>query len=321
MIPTRHPFTLTREKTALLVIDMQDKFAPAIPEFDRLTANTVRCILTCQMFSMPVFVSEQYPQGLGNTVSVIRQQFSLLDVIEKTEFSCAGVPQFQRLLNEHKPDTVIITGVETHVCVNQTVLDLIALGIKVHVVADACGSRHTLDHQIALAKMEKAGALIDTTEMVLFELAQKAGTESFKNIQRMVKAKFSPAPVVTHNEIPDKKGEDPLVSAVESAAETSEAAPLGMGEKIVDQEIAHVQETAEALEVQNADPVESASVNPDNAIDTESNSEVADLGIDLDALLGDVTSDGAPVKELTVEEENDALDLSGLDKLLETDSK
>jgi nicotinamidase-related amidase len=184
----KHKHTLTKSKTALLVIDVQDKFAPVIPEFDNLVTNVTRLVLTFEMFKMPVVVTEQYPEGLGNTVEKIEDQFTVLEVVEKMELAATENGQFMEKINASGCDTFVVCGIETHVCINQTVLGLLAMGKTVHVVADAVGSRHSIDHETGLRKMENAGALIATTEMVMFELAERAGTDSFKNIQTMVKA-------------------------------------------------------------------------------------------------------------------------------------
>jgi nicotinamidase-related amidase len=184
----KHPYTLSRTKTGLLIIDVQEKFGPAIPDFQTLVMNATKLVLTFQMFKMPILVTEQYPKGLGRTVEKVRRQFPLLEVIEKVEFSCTQVPQFWDTLHPLNLEALVVCGVETHVCINQTTLGLLQRGYRVHVVADAVGSRTRFDHDIALRKMEKAGAILSTTEICLFELAEKAGTESFKNIQRMVKA-------------------------------------------------------------------------------------------------------------------------------------
>lgn len=183
----RHPHTLTRTDTALLIIDVQEKFQPAIPGFTEIVENIVRLTLTFQMFKMPILVTEQYPRGLGNTVSVLKNQFNLLETVEKIEFSCVQNKSFADKLRASGLKTFVVCGVESHVCVNQTVLDLAQMGHSVHVVADAIGSRHELDHNMALKKMFGAGAVPASTEMVLFELAERAGTQSFKNIQRMVR--------------------------------------------------------------------------------------------------------------------------------------
>lgn len=185
----KHPHTVARTKTGLIVVDLQEKFRPAIGGFEGIVENAVRLILTFQMFKMPILVTEQYPRGLGSTVGKVRSQFSLLEVIEKMELACGENAEFRARMGALALETVVVCGIETHVCINQTVLGLVQAGMNVHVVSDAVGSRKTGDHECALEKMRQAGAIVDTTEIVLFELAEKAGTQSFKNIQTMVKGR------------------------------------------------------------------------------------------------------------------------------------
>ena len=153
----RHPLILTRQSTGLLIIDVQDKFKPVIPDIDDVVENITKLILAFQMYEMPVIVTEQYPKGLGNTIEIIEEQFKFIEIIEKLSFSCCGEPEFVKQMEKLSLKTVVVTGVETHVCVNQTVLDLLHAGYRVHVIADAVSSRHKTDYEIALRKMEKAG--------------------------------------------------------------------------------------------------------------------------------------------------------------------
>jgi hypothetical protein len=145
-------------------------------------------VLTFEMFNMPVIVTEQYPEGLGETVEKIGKLFTMLEVVEKLELAATDNAHFMEKINSLGCDTFVVCGIETHVCVNQTVLGLCAMGKTVHVVADAVAARHAIDHSTGLRKMENAGALLTTAETVMFELAERAGTDSFKNIQTMVKA-------------------------------------------------------------------------------------------------------------------------------------
>jgi nicotinamidase-related amidase len=222
----KHKHTLTKSKTALLVIDVQDKFAPAIPDFDNLVTNVTRLVLTFEMFKMPIVVTEQYPEGLGNTVEKIEELFTVLEVVEKMELAATDNGQFMEKVNKLGCDSFVVCGIETHVCVNQTVLGLLALGKTVHVVADAAGSRHSFDHSTGLRKMENAGALVTSTEMVMFELADRGGTESFKNIQTMVKgskmkgqaAQKAGKKAVQQKESAEKKAEQPTADTISVAA-------------------------------------------------------------------------------------------------------
>jgi nicotinamidase-related amidase len=214
----KHKHTLTKNNTALLVIDVQDKFAPVIPDFDYLVTNVARLVLTFRMFKLPVIVTEQYPDGLGNTVEKVRRQFDVLEVVEKIELAATENKQFMEKVNTAGCDTFVVCGIETHVCVNQTVLGLLERGKTVHVVVDAVASRRAIDHSTGLRKMENAGALATTTETVMFELAERAGTESFKNIQTMIKdatLKTSAKKAQQPNQSAEKKAPSAAAKAVE----------------------------------------------------------------------------------------------------------
>ncbi|MBD3322805.1 MAG: isochorismatase family protein [Chitinivibrionales bacterium] len=227
----KHPHILSKDNTGLLVVDVQEKFAPAIPGFDEMVHNIVKLILTFQMFKMPVLVTEQYPRGLGNTVEKIRRQFTFLEVIEKLELACTDNTHFWTQLNPLELETIVVCGIETHVCVNQTVLGLIDKGFTVHCVADAAGSRNSLDHEIGIQKMAGAGALISTTEISLFELAQKAGTQSFKYIQKMVKSRIKKE-TSEHSSGSDSEDIADLVQQAESAlGEDAPSAQTAPGNK------------------------------------------------------------------------------------------
>src|SRR5271157_2490977 len=126
----KHPYLLSRSNTALLIIDMQEKFREAIPHFDDLVDNIARCVLTFQMFKMPVLVTEQYPAGLGSTVDPIRKLFTFLEVTEKLELSVTENPHFWAQVKPLNIKTFVVCGIETHVCVNQTVLSLIEKGMQ-----------------------------------------------------------------------------------------------------------------------------------------------------------------------------------------------
>lgn len=211
----KHPFIVDRQHTALVVVDMQEKFRPALDQFDAVTQNVVKLILGFQMYQMPILVTEQYPKGLGATVEIIRRQFKGFDPIEKTEFACTDNAVFEKRLEALNVKSVVLCGIETHVCINQTALGLLQRDYRVHIVTDASASRSPNDHDIAMKKMLSAGVLPATTEMCLFELAEKAGTESFKHIQRMVKARHT----LSTDEPPAEKVSAPSPSAAGEEAE------------------------------------------------------------------------------------------------------
>ncbi|MBD3240680.1 MAG: isochorismatase family protein [Chitinivibrionales bacterium] len=185
-----HPLTLSRRKTGLLIIDVQEKFKPVILGFEEIVQNIVKLVLGCQLFDLPIIVTEQYPEGLGKTIDIIRNQFKPFEPIEKLHFSCVQDKEFSKRLSKLGLENLIVCGIESHVCVNQTVLGLLQKKVNVHVVVDAVSSRRGLDHRMAMEKMMQAGAVPATTEMILFELLETAGAPEFKKIQRMVKSRL-----------------------------------------------------------------------------------------------------------------------------------
>jgi nicotinamidase-related amidase len=184
---TLHQNCLRREKCVVIVVDIQEKFRSAIEGFDEIADNAAKLLKGCTLLGIPTLVTEQYPQGLGPTVTPIRNQLGEEKPMEKTAFSCMGADGFLERMQHLGADTAIVCGIETHVCVNQTVHALLERGLRVHVVVDAVGSRKSVDHATALRKMELAGAVPSTLEMCLFELLGDARHEWFREIQRLVK--------------------------------------------------------------------------------------------------------------------------------------
>ena len=177
---------LSRNDSRLLVIDLQERLVPAIDRGDQVVANTVKLVKAADILGVAVSVTEQYPKGLGSTVESLAGL--LPERTEKIEFSCLNSLDWS--CEGSDPEArfkVVIAGVEAHVCVQQTVLDLLAHGFRVFVVADAVGSRSAGDRDIALQRMSLSGAVITTTEAVLFEWCERAGSDEFKAISRLVK--------------------------------------------------------------------------------------------------------------------------------------
>lgn len=172
-------------ETALLVVDVQEKLVPAIADHRRVVFNTRRLIDGAKILGIPVVATEQYPKGLGPTVPELAERLG--PIPDKLTFSCSGCPEvFQELQNQgiHK---ILVAGIETHVCVQQTVLDLLGDGWRVYLAVDAVGSRNPLDRDTALRRMDSSGAVLTTTEAALFEWCQVAGTPQFKEISRLVR--------------------------------------------------------------------------------------------------------------------------------------
>ena len=180
---------IQREEAVLVVVDVQDVLMKKMNQ--EVGKNVVRNIRTFLTFSkkmaIPILITEQYPSGLGQTVSEIKMELESILPIEKVSFSCCGVKTFNEKLNQTGRKQVILTGIETHVCVLQTADDLIQTGHEVHAVADAICSRRKLDWEIGLRWMEKKGAMISTTEIIAFQLLKEAGTEEFKGLSKLLK--------------------------------------------------------------------------------------------------------------------------------------
>ena len=170
---------LARDRAALLVVDVQEAFRP-YASFSAVAQGCARLVQGARVLEIPTLVSEQYPQGLGHTAAELDLQGE--PRISKTVFSAARADGFDLAGR----DQVIVGGIETHVCVSQTVHDLLASGVEVHVPADAVGSRHELDHERGLERMQRAGATVSTVETALFELLERAGTPEFKAVQKLI---------------------------------------------------------------------------------------------------------------------------------------
>jgi nicotinamidase-related amidase len=183
-----HKNTLELATTALVIIDMQEAFRQRISDFAETAARIALVAHAAQLLKLPVIVTEQYPQGLGQTAGEIRAVLPAgLEPIEKTAFSSCGAQQFNAELERARARHVIVCGIEAHVCVNQTTHDLLARGYAVHLLTDCISSRAANNKQTGLAKMQQSGALPSTTEMALFELLRDAQHEQFKAIQRLIK--------------------------------------------------------------------------------------------------------------------------------------
>jgi nicotinamidase-related amidase len=183
----KHSRRLRKAESALLVIDIQERLLPAIFERERVVQNAVRLIKGAAILGIPIFATEQYRKGLGATVSEVAAALGEVAPAEKLAFSACGAADLSAALKGRKITSVILCGIESHVCVCQTSLDLLDANYCVFVVADAVSSRTPENHRIGLERMRDSGAVIASTEMVLFELLEKARTEEFKSILPLVK--------------------------------------------------------------------------------------------------------------------------------------
>ncbi len=179
---------LSRQRSALLVIDFQEKLAAHVQARERTEANIARLVRAAGLLEIPVIVTEQYPRGLGPTTAGLRPL--LPAPYEKLAFGCCKEASVAEALAEVDRDQWVLAGIETHVCVLQTAAQLVQQRSisGVFVVADACSARRQYDHDVALARLRQAGIQVVTTESVLFEWLERAGTEKFKRIAALVKA-------------------------------------------------------------------------------------------------------------------------------------
>ncbi len=180
------PF-LSVNNTALLIVDVQEKLWRVTYEKEKLLDNLCRLIKGMQVLNVPVLMTEQYPQGLGPTVPEIIALLPGAKPLAKTSFSCCGDTNFLKELKAIDRRQILITGIESHVCVYQTAIDLLNSGYEVQAVTEGISSRTPVNRQLGLHRIEQAGGKLTGVEMVLFELLKTAGSEQFKAISRIVK--------------------------------------------------------------------------------------------------------------------------------------
>lgn len=180
------PRLIGREGAALVVIDVQEILLPKIAEKERTVANIVKLICFCKICGIPIVLTEQYPKGLGKTVKEIKDEIPDVIPIEKTSFSCFGIQEFKDTLVKMEITTLILTGIEAHVCVAQTALEALD-DYQVYVISDAVSSRALGNVQIGLQRMRDCGATISSTEMVMYEILRDARTEEFRKSRILLK--------------------------------------------------------------------------------------------------------------------------------------
>lgn len=189
---TTSDLTLRPPRTGLLVIDLQERLAAAMPEPIRAAVerNVAILIATAGRFELPIIVSEQYPRGLGRTTPAIAAALDQVrDVcfFEKVDFAATSSPAWPVAVGDRLLDRWLVTGMETHVCVFQTVRSLREQGANVHVVADACASRTKANWKSGLALSAAAGAVVTNTETVVFDLLGRASTDDFRALSKLIK--------------------------------------------------------------------------------------------------------------------------------------
>jgi nicotinamidase-related amidase len=181
----RSPELMSRDDTALLVIDVQEKLVPAVADSKRVVWNVRRLLDAAKMLGLPATGAQQYPKGLGPTVPEIAERLGPMP--SKLIFSAGGCPEIFEQLRGRGIQKILVCGTEAHVCVAQTVFDLLADGWRVYVAVDAVGSRFEIDCRTALQRMDSAGATLTTTEAAMFEWCEVAGTPEFKEISRLAR--------------------------------------------------------------------------------------------------------------------------------------
>jgi nicotinamidase-related amidase len=175
---------LDRETVALTVVDLQSQLVSAMVEAERLLANTDRLLHLAEVLKLPVIVTTQYARGLGPLHPEVLRRIGDLKAFDKTSFGCFGDPSFPGHLRTVAPraTTLLVAGVESHICVTQTALGAMAAGYLVHAISDSISSRTSSNWQLGLERMERAGAVISSTEMAIYELLGRAGTPEFKSM-------------------------------------------------------------------------------------------------------------------------------------------
>ena len=187
---TPHPMTLDRARTALVVIDVQERLFPAMDADHRedVMRNIQVLTATARRLNLGTLVTEQYPKGLGHTLQEVKDALPPgVQPVEKVAFSCQGVEAFRSRLTATGARQLLLAGIEAHVCVLMSALDLLAEGYAVHIVADAVTSRTQANWRLAMAQLRQAGAVVTTTETVLFQLLRQADTDDFRELARLIR--------------------------------------------------------------------------------------------------------------------------------------
>lgn len=174
---------LSPATSLLCVVDIQERLLAVMPAADQVVSRSLRLTTAAGLLNVPTILTEQYPKGLGRTPAQLAA--SLPPPIEKTSFSCCGCAAFEQAI-PRATEAVVLCGLETHVCITQTALDLLAAGYCVFIAVDAVSSRHAIDHDIGLRRLEAAGVIPTTTEAILFEWCRSADHAAFQAIRKLV---------------------------------------------------------------------------------------------------------------------------------------
>jgi len=174
-------------RVALVVVDEQERLMPSILEHERVFQNSRRIIRVADALGLPVIFTEQYPKGLGPTSSPIRELFGERQPLSKTTFGCFGCADFVAQLKAGAYGTLLLAGVETHICVFQTAAQAIKQGLQVHVLTDAVGARTPDRHAVGLERLRQVGAVMSHTEMAIYEFLREAATPAFRQVLPLLK--------------------------------------------------------------------------------------------------------------------------------------
>lgn len=178
---------LNSEQTLVLIIDVQEKLLNAVFNKTLLEKKAEIIAKASNILEIPTIITEQYPKGLGNTISKIKDNLPNAKYFEKTDFSALNNPELKEIIKKSKKSQIVIFGIETHICVSQTVAALLEEGYDVHVISDICGSRSEMEYSAGLTRMKDNGAYIITTEIALFEWLKGAKHPKFKEVQSLIK--------------------------------------------------------------------------------------------------------------------------------------
>ena len=178
---------ITPKEALLLIIDVQGRLAQGVFHSADLEKNISKLVRSCSVLDVSVLVTEQYPKGLGHTLDSLRELLGGNVPVEKLSFSCCGNGDFMKQLRSFNRNDILVVGIETHVCVYQTAVDLVEFGYNVHLVTDAVSSRTEENKMLGIRCIEKAGAALTSTEMAVFELLRVAEGERFKAISKIIK--------------------------------------------------------------------------------------------------------------------------------------
>jgi nicotinamidase-related amidase len=178
---------LEKKNTAMVVVDVQEKLIPLMGRGERLVDNMITLLRLAGLFEIPIVLTEHYVKWLGATIPDIKESLPAYEPIHKMDFNCCEADDFNRRLESHHVENIILTGVETHICVYQTCFTLQKKGFQVHVPQDAVDSRTDENWRIGLELMRDAGAVVTSTETIVYQVLKRAGTKEFKTMLRMIR--------------------------------------------------------------------------------------------------------------------------------------